>query len=271
METIGIKKSTYFYKKKTRHRKKKPYPLDSELCRVLASLTGYELTLGYRKTTEYIRKKHKKEWNKKKVYRHMKELKLLQPKKIKPKKYPNTQLARCCATRSNVRWEADLTYVRYPGGYAYLFAVEDTYDKEIVGEHISYRCRADEAVSSLEKAVFYRFKGKKPKGLELIIRVDRGCQYTAQPFYDFCNSQGIQLEFCGVQTPNDKPYIESFIGCYKREEVYRNEYQNFLDVCRGWNNYLKWYHELRPHGSLNFLSPAEFKKQAKSSLIAISF
>jgi hypothetical protein len=41
---------------------------------------------------------------------------------------------------------------------------------------------------------------------------------------------GIKLEFCGVQTPNDKPYIESFIGCYKREEVYRNQYKDFFEA-----------------------------------------
>lgn len=271
LDIIGIKKSTYFYRKKNRYKKRKAYRLDPELCEVLKSLQGYELTLGYRKTTEYIRKRHKKNWNKKKVYRHMKKLKLLQPKKIKRRKHPNTRLAKCCAIRSNVRWEADLTYVRYAGGYAYLFIVEDVYDKEIVGEHISYRSRADEAVSSLKKAVYNRFNGIKPKGLELVIRVDRGCQYTSQPFYDFCNSEEIKLEFCGVQTPNDKPYVESFIGCYKREEVYRNDYQNFLEVCQGWGKYLQWYHESRPHGSLNLLSPAEFKKQSKSSLIVVNF
>lgn len=90
------------------------------------------------------------------------------------------------------------------------------------------------------------------------MRVDRGCQFTAHDFAQFAIGCGIKLEFCGVQTPNDKPYIESFIGCYKREEVYRNQYEDFFEAVEGWKNYLEWYHHHRPHGALNNLPPVVF-------------
>jgi len=79
---------------------------------------------------------------------------------------------------------------------------------------------------------------------------------------------GIKLEFCGVQTPNDKPYIESFIGCYKREEVYRNQYEDFFEAVEGWENYLEWYNHRRPHGALNNLPPVVFKQSNSSTITA---
>ena len=84
----------------------------------------------------------------------------------------------------------------------------------------------------------------------------------------FAVSCGIKLEFCGVQTPNDKPYIQSFIGCYKREEVYRNQYENFFEAVEGWKNYLEGYHHCRPHGSLNNLPPVVFKLENSSTKTA---
>ncbi|MBI5700967.1 hypothetical protein HZC34_03845 [Candidatus Saganbacteria bacterium] len=39
----------------------------------------------------------------------------------------------------------------------------------------------------------------------------------------------LKIEYCGVQAPNDKPYIESWFSCYKKEEVYRNDYLNFWE------------------------------------------
>jgi len=271
LRAVGLNKSTFYYRRKGCKPKGKDYLLDEDLCHILQGFTGYELALGYRKTREYIMAVHGRRYNKKKVYRHMKALKLLQPRRIRPGKQPKTHLDSCPAERSNERWEADLTYVSHAHGRAYVFVVQDIFDKDIVGGHVSYRCRGEDAVSSLKKAIGYRFHGRKPEGLNLTVRVDRGCQYTANDFIVFCEEQKIHLEFCGVQCPNDKPHIESFIGCYKREEVYRNQYDNFLDVCRGWESYLQWYRFLRPHGSLGFMSPAQFKMLNQNHQFAASF
>jgi hypothetical protein len=68
---------------------------------------------------------------------------------------------------------------------------------------------------------------------------------------------GIQLEVCGLQTPNDKPYIESFYASYKTEEVYRNWYQTFEEAKGGWEDYIGWYNTQRLHQSLGYKTPAQ--------------
>ncbi len=265
LKYMDLNKSSYCYESVPRSEDKRIFPLDRELEKALKEMSGYELTLGYGKATPYLRWKHDRIWNRKKVYRHMSALKLLQPRSIKRIWIKNRRLGLSQATESNRRWEADMTYVPTRMGNMYLFVIEDIHDKEVVGERMDIRSGAEQAIEALKQALLKRFGCESAQGLELTVRVDRGCQFTAHDFAQFAIGSGIKLEFCGIQTPNDKPYIESFIGCYKREEVYRNQYEDFFEAVEGWKNYLEWYHRRRPHGSLDNLPPVIFSMNREMS------
>ncbi len=198
----------------------------------------------------------------------MKEFNLLQLKRIKRRWIKNKRLPFCSAIRSNVRWEADLVFISTAMGNVYLFVIEDTYDREVLSGHMDIQCGTQQAVECLKGAIKKRFSDGKVERLTLTLRVDRGCQWTAEDFAKFAQSRGITLEFCGIQTPNDKPYIESFISCYKCEEVYRNQYEDFFQAYEGWKNYVQWYNNLRPHGALNNRSPVIFRTSKVSTVLA---
>ncbi len=268
LKYMDLNKSSYCYENRPRSEDRRVFPLAADLEKALNDMSGYELTLGYDKTTDYLRLKYDCIWNRKKVYRHMSVLKMLQPRSIKRIWIKNRRLGKSQASQSNRRWESDMTYVPTQMGNMYLFVIEDIHDKEVVGGHMDIRCGAQQAIEALKQALIKRFGCESARGLELIVRVERGCQFTAEDFAQFAMSCGIKLEFCGVQTPNDKPYIESFIGCYKREEVYRNQYEDFFEAVEGWKNYLEWYNHRRPHGSLNNLPPVVFKQENSSTKIA---
>ena len=77
IKAMMLTRSSYYYKAEaTKDGRKRS--LDDQLVRKLNDLAGYELVYGYRKITKSFN-----EYNHKKVYRHMKELKMLQPKKLK--------------------------------------------------------------------------------------------------------------------------------------------------------------------------------------------
>ena len=80
---MSLNKSSYCYERVPRSEDRRIFPLDAELEKALKGMSGYELTLGYDKATPYLRWKHDRVWNRRKVYRHMSELKLLQPRSIK--------------------------------------------------------------------------------------------------------------------------------------------------------------------------------------------
>jgi len=170
---MELSKSSYLYKSRFGSKSKKEYVLDPILKEVLLGLTGYELTLGYMKLSRYLRNKYHEIWNKKKVYAHMEALEMLQPKHIKRRYIKNRRLITCCPIKSNVRWEADLTYVPTLMGNMYLFLVEDVYDKEILAGHLDIRCGASEAISALKEAIKKRFEISAPKGLRLTVRLNR--------------------------------------------------------------------------------------------------
>jgi putative transposase len=259
LKATNLNKSSYYHAPK-QAQDRRCRPLDEALTARLRQISGYELTYGYRKMTQYVI-----DYNHKKVYRHMKALDMLQPKKLK--KRATHRLPISCPVGSNVRWEGDLTYVWDGQKTNYLFAIVDAYDKEPIGDYYGLRCRADEAVLSLEEAVRVRFGTLEPhEGVRVRLRVDQGSQYISRKFKKRAQELGIKLEYCGIDCPNDKPYIESFFSRYKCEEVYRNEYRSYTDALLGWVQYKDWYRNSRLHQGLGYLSIPEFKNRIGSLL-----
>ncbi len=139
-----------------------------------------------------------------------------------------------------------------------------------MGDVFSERCRAVEAAQALEMAILNRFGGKVPAGHNLTLRVDRGGQFRAHRFCETARLLNVTLEYAGVKCPEDKPYIESFFGSYKTEEIYRHEYLNFLEARTGWETYRAWYRSERLHQSLEYQSPLEYSRRAEKSILLVA-
>lgn len=259
-----ISKATYYYQRSTKKEDKRRHPLDPVLVAKLNEITGYDLVYGYRKVT-----KHLKTYNHKKVYRHMKQLNRLQPRKLKKKRTARLDIS--CSIDSNIRWEGDLTYVWDGNKINYLFVIVDTFDKEPIGDYYGLRCRAEESIHSLEQAVQTRFGNLEySEQIRVTLRVDQGSQYIAKKFKKRARELGVKIEYCGINCPNDKPYVESFFSRYKCEEVYRNEYRGFTAAFLGWLQYKDWYTNRRIHQALGWMSIPEFKQRQDSHLQALS-
>lgn len=229
--------------------------LDFGLVEKINSLSGYELTYGYRKVTKALAV-----YNHKKVYRHMLALRRLQPRKLKKKRTHRLPIS--CPVGSNYRWEGDLTYVWDGGKLNYLFVIVDAFDKEPIGDYYGLRCRAEEAIHSLEDAVLTRFGNLDlSERIRVRLRVDQGSQYVSKKFKLRAKELGVKIEYCGINCPNDKPYVESFFSRYKCEEVYRNEYRSFTDAFLGWLEYKNWYKTKRIHQGLGWMTIPAFKQQ----------
>lgn len=252
LAAIGLAKSTYFYQS-FGHRSSRP--LDPELCAAIHRIITDAPVYGYRKVYHALRSKG---WrvNHKKVLRHLHRMNLLQPRKLKRPKGTRAK-GIIHPLVSNTYWEMDLTYVWCGTEQGFLFPIIDAFDKGIPGCCFSDRCRAIEASQALEKAVLARFGGRVLEGHCLVLRVDRGSQFIAYRFKETARVLNVQLEYAGIHCPNDKPYIESFIGKYKIEEVYRNQYGDFLEAKSAWESYRFWYEEKRLNQALDYQTPKE--------------
>ena len=265
LEAVGIAKSSYYYPPV---RKRKPRALDEALVRAINKVRqGHAEVYGYRKVTMALRADMWKV-NAKKVLRHLRSMGLTQPRKLKGRQWSRPPIVRPIVC--NTYWEADFTYVWTGSANAYLCVVIDACDRDIVGDIFSDRCRAREAAGALEQAVLSRFGGRVPYSHELTLRVDRGTQFTARSFREAARTLNVRLEYAGIQCPEDKPYIESFFGSYKTEELYRNEYSSLVEASTGWESYRAWYRNDRLHQSLWYKSPREYAKIARKSSLLVA-
>ena len=250
LRAAELAKSSWYYRSHPRP----PRPLNPKLVAAIeAAWPGTRGVYGYRKVWIALRTGGLRV-NKKAVLRHLRVMQRLQPRKVKGRRWTRPRVVK--PTVSNVYWEMDLTYVWCGSRFGYLFAVVDACDKGIPGARMGDRCRAVEAVEALEEAVAARFEGGRvPEGHRLILRVDRGSQFVARRFREAAKALNVVLEYAGIQCPEDKPYIESFFGHYKIEEVYRNAYASLPEAQAGWKLYRVWYEADRVHQSLGYQTP----------------
>ena len=265
LKAVELSSSSYYYRSKGTRKAK---TLDTALVAAIKNnRRGHAEVYGYRKVTQLL-KAQGMTVNAKKVLRHLRILGLTQPRKVKGVRW--TQLEVVKPENPNAYWEADFTYVWTGEGNAYLCAVIDGWDRDIVGDVFSDRCRAVEASAALEKAIMRRFGGKVPEGHSLTLRVDRGSQFRAHRFRETARLLNVRLEYAGIKCPEDKPYIESFNSSYKTEEIYRNEYQNFQEAKTGWEGYREWYRNDRIHQSLDYMSPVQYAQRVQNSILLVA-
>jgi putative transposase len=256
LKAAKLAKSSWYYRLKPRS----PRPLNPKVVAAIeAAWPDTRGVYGYRKVHQALRAGGLLV-NKKAVLRHLRSMKRLQPRKTKAERWSRPRVVK--PTKSNVYWEMDLTYLWCGSGFGYLFAVVDAYDRGIPGSTFGDRCRAIEAVQALEEAVAARFGARVPEDHRLILRIDRGSQFLAQRFREAAKALNVTLEYAGIQCPQDKPYIESFFGHYKTEEVYRNAYASLSEAQVGWKLYRLWYEAERIHQSLGYRTPQAVRHEA---------
>jgi len=265
LKAIDLSASSYYHHSASG---RKPRCLDADLVAAIRTVRqGHAEVYGYRRITKALLAVDVKA-NGKKVLRHLRALGLIQPRRVKGERWTHHELVKPDAP--NTYWEADFTYVWTGSGNAYLCAIIDAWDRDIVGDVFSERCRAVEASEALEMAVLSRFGGRVSEGHQLILRVDRGSQFRSRRFRETARLLNVTLEYAGVKCPEDKPYIESFIGSYKTEELYHHEYRSFTEARTGWEIYRAWYRTDRLHQSLGYMSPLNYAREVRKSILLVA-
>jgi len=210
-------------------------------------------TDGYRMVTAFVRRKLGVAVNRKRVLRVMRERKLIQRRRpLERRKRPGFFRVE----RPRQLWQLDMTSVWVAEhGWCYLNAIIDCCTREIVAWQLSLRCRADEAIAVVERAV--ALHGIEPG--ELTLGSDNGSAFTARRFKARLVELGITHRRGGYRDPESQAFIESWFGKLKQREVWLNEYETLDDARRGIGGYVDRYHH-RPHSRLGYKTPYEVKQ-----------
>ena len=161
------------------------------------------------------------------------------------------------ASEKNQIWVGDITYIPTKHGWLYLAVFIDIFSRKVVGWAMDTRIRDTLVLSALNQAI-----GREHPQTGLIIRTDRGCQYTSQRFQSMCFRYGFRQSMSHKGNPYDNAVMESFYRTLKRELVqdakYDNPEQAHLDIFK----YIEiYYNTKRIHSSLGWLSPTQFESK----------
>ena len=171
--------------------------------------------------------------------------------------YPN--LAReITPTAINQLWVADITYIRLRTEFVYLAVLLDAFSRRVIGWALGRTLEAELALTALRMAVVAR---QAAPGL--VHHSDRGVQYACGNYTDLLKEHGITISMSRKGNPYDNAACESFMKTLKYEEVYRNEYHDFLDARASIGEFLqRVYNQKRLHSALGYVPPAEFENGA---------
>jgi putative transposase len=149
----------------------------------------------------------------------------------------------------------DITYISTGEGWLYLAAVEDLYQKKIVGWALDSRMTKELTLKAINQAIT---RERQDKGL--IFHSDRGSQYAAYDYQDKLRENGIRQSMSAKGDCYDNACMESFFATLKKELVHRRRFKTREEAKIAIINYIEtWYNTKRCHSSLDYMSPKEYE------------
>jgi putative transposase len=186
--------------------------------------------------------------NHKKVYRLMKESKLLYGSRIRalPFKRNFIKFRSLKAQRPLQYLSMDIkyVYVHGTGRNALLLTVMDIYSRKVLIHMLRHRIKKGDVLVMLSLMLLeYKAEG-------MSIRNDNGSQFIAIAVREYLREKGILQEFSHVATPEDNAYIEALHSNLQREVIDRFEFESIYHAQMVIDRYYEWYNHKRRHGSL---------------------
>ena len=241
-------------------------PVSEELASIVGFLIQTYPTYGYRRLWALLRKRYGRRVNKKAVYRVLK-LKgwMVHQRVWTPRPRARGNASR--ADRSDERWATDLTHIPVGrDGWAHLAAVMDCHDRAVIGHEFSLRGRAKEAERALEDACILRFGTLRPEGPTPVVRSDNGLVFQSRRFRRACRDYRLNQEFITPYTPEQNGMIERFFRSLKEECTWLHNFETFEEAKKTISTWIRFYNEERPHQSLGYLSPHEYRAQQRNQV-----
>ncbi|MBK9151028.1 MAG: IS3 family transposase [Saprospiraceae bacterium] len=140
----------------------------------------------------------------------------------------------------NQVWCTDITYIPMKKGFMYLTAFIDVYSRKIMSFGISNTMSTKWCIEVMEEGI-------RQYGKPQIINSDQGTQYTSSLWNEYLANEGIQISMDGKGRATDNAWIERFWKTLKTEHIYLSPSDNGLELLRGVQNHIAYYHEKIHH------------------------
>jgi transposase InsO family protein len=147
---------------------------------------------------------------------------------------------------------SDLTYVNVKGKWNYICLIIDLFNREFIGYAAGKKKNA-ELVTEAFKSI------KRPLDQINILHTDRGNEFKNKAIDDILDRFDIERSLSNKGCPYDNAVAEAAFKVVKTEFAYDRIFNSFEELDYLLYDYVNWYNNHRIHGSLDYLTPVEYR------------
>jgi len=228
-------------------------PTQEPLRTRLRELAAARVSYGYLRLHVLLKREGWKV-NHKRVYRLYREEALgLQRRKPKRRRSAMARSERSVPIAANERWAMDFMQdVVADGGKMRVFTLVDVHTRECLALEVSRHFRGADVAAMLSEVIAER-------GAPRVIQCDQGAEFTSIALDQWAYWNKVHLDFSRRGTPGDNAVCEAFNGSVRRECLSQAYFLNYVDARQALEKWKDDYNNVRPHSSLQDLSPAQFR------------
>jgi putative transposase len=245
-ELVGIARSSSRYR---------PHPRDDgELAERLKKIARKRKRYGYRFAWALLRRRGMKV-NHKRVWRVWKALRLQVPRpRRRRKRGPSGASVPCKALYPNHVWTYDFIHDWCEDGRRLkMLTVLDEFTRECLRIEVASSMRAGKVIEVL-KLLFAR------RGRPQFLRSDNGPEFIAEKLKQWLQESGAHTMYIEPGKPWQNAFEESFHGSFRDECLNMESFSGLLQAAAIVERWRRHYNRQRPHSSLGYMTPAEFRK-----------
>lgn len=165
------------------------------------------------------------------------------PKRVKPE---------LRATGPNQVWSWDITQLKGPGCFYYLYVIIDLFSRYLPGWMVAPR----ESGELAERLIAETCGKQGIKRDQLILHSDRGSAMRSKNVNELLKTLGVEKSHSRPYTPTDNPFSESQFKTMKYRPEYPGEFGGIIPA-RGWTRaFVHWYNQEHHHTGLALMTPA---------------
>jgi len=231
---------------------------DSELIKRLRELAIEHPRFGYRRINALLEREDFKV-NLKCVYRLWKQENLSLPKK-RPRKPRAKAVVGIVprATRPNQVWTYDFVFDQSLSGRSLkMLTLIDEFTRECLAVEVGISIKSERVRRILQRIC-------ADKGSPELMRSDNGSEFIGKAVNEWLAENGIKPIFIEPGKPWQNGKGESFNGKLRDECLSREWFSSAKEAQVVIEKWRKFYNEERPHSSLGYLTPLEFKSKMES-------
>lgn len=192
-------------------------------------------------------------WNHKRVYRVYTQLKLNIRRRARKRLPARVKQALFKPDTPNEVWSVDFMADSLWNGRQYrLLNIVDDFNREVLHIEVDTSLPTLRLIRCLEML-------DELRGLPKMIRVDNGPEFISALFDQWCKERNIILVFIQPGKPMQNGYVERCNGNIRRELLNAYLFQTLAEVREKAEEWRMDYNINRPHASLGYIPPSEYK------------